>query len=50
MQILLVVQGSTNFIFGCTDICAPEMVLCARSCMQNYVRMQQSLWELMYII
>ena len=43
-------QGLTNLIFVCTDFCAHEMVLCALSCMTNYVCIRQSLQALIYII
>ena len=43
-------QGSTNLIFVCTDFHAHRMVLCAHSCMQNYVCIKQSLWVLIYVV
>ena len=30
-------QGSTNLIFACTDFHTCKMVLCTRSCTQNYM-------------
>ena len=43
-------QGLTNLIFACSDFCARKMVLCTRSCTQNYVCMKQWWWVLTYIV
>ena len=42
--------GSSNSILACTDFRAHKRALRARSCMQNYVSIKQSLWVKLHII